>query len=118
MRCRSCVYLFYGGQNENCKANGLANRSPRIWEASAPKLIGIFEGQGFSVAVNSPFAGTLAPMTHYRKNLNVHSLMIEVNRALYCDEKTGLKCDNFEEISQLIREALVHSCARVTLPLS
>jgi N-formylglutamate amidohydrolase len=86
--------------------------------ALAEELIGIFEGQGFSVAVNSPFAGTLVPMTHYRKNQNVHSLMIEVNRALYCDEKTGLKCDNFEEISQLIREALVQSCARVTLPLS
>ena len=84
----------------------------------AEELVGIFEGQGFSVALNSPFAGALVPMKHYLKNQNVHALMIEVNRALYCDEKTGLKCDNFWEISRLIREALVQSCSSVILPLS
>jgi N-formylglutamate amidohydrolase len=49
-------------------------------------------------------------MKHYRKNQNVQALMIEVNRALYCDEKTGLKGDFFE-VSRLIRETLIKCCA-------
>lgn len=83
----------------------------------AEELIKNFEGQGFSVTLTSPFAGALVPMKHYRKNQNVQSLMIEVNRALYCDEKTGLKGDNFSEVSQLIREALGKACAHATLSL-
>jgi N-formylglutamate deformylase len=74
-----------------------------------------FEKQGFSVALNSPFAGALVPMKHYRKDQNVQALMIEVNRALYCDEKTGVKGDNFGEVSRLIREALGKAYAHATL---
>jgi N-formylglutamate amidohydrolase len=77
----------------------------------AQELVKNFERQGFSVALNSPFAGALVPMKHYRKNQNVRALMIEVNRALYCDEKTGLKGDNFGEVSRLIRETLIKCCA-------
>jgi hypothetical protein len=51
-------------------------------------------------------------MKHYRKNQNVNAVMIEVNRALYCDEKTGLKGDDFEKISQLLRDALVSTCTQ------
>jgi N-formylglutamate amidohydrolase len=83
----------------------------------AEELIKNFEGQGFSVALNSPFAGALVPMKHYRKDRNVQSLMVEVNRALYCDEKTGLKGDNFSEVSRLIREALGKACAHAILSL-
>jgi N-formylglutamate deformylase len=83
----------------------------------AEELIKNFECQRFSVALNSPFAGALVPMKHYRKNQNVQALMIEVNRALYCDEKTGSKNDNFGEVSRLIREALGKACVHATLLL-
>jgi N-formylglutamate deformylase len=76
----------------------------------AEQLLKHFERQGCSVALNSPFAGALVPMKHYRKNHNVQALMIEVNRALYCDEKTGLKGNNFGEVSRLIQETLVKCC--------
>jgi N-formylglutamate amidohydrolase len=52
--------------------------------------------EGFSFAVNRPFAGCIVPMAHYRKNRNVCSIMFEVNRWLYLDEKTGKKSGSFE----------------------
>jgi N-formylglutamate amidohydrolase len=52
--------------------------------------------EGFSFAVNRPFAGSIVPMAHYLTNRRVRSVMIEVNRRLYLDEKTGAKSASFE----------------------
>ena len=49
----------------------------------------VFEKSGLSVARNRPFAGTFVPMKHYRKNQNVKSVMIEINRKLYMNQSTG-----------------------------
>lgn len=43
----------------------------------------VFEDAGYSVGVNAPFAGSLVPMAHYRKDPRVASIMIEVRRDLY-----------------------------------
>lgn|SRR5574343_236338 len=45
-----------------------------------------FESCGFSVAINSPYSGTIVPLEHYKKNKNVESIMIEINKKLYFDE--------------------------------
>jgi N-formylglutamate deformylase len=48
--------------------------------------------EGYSVAVDAPFAGALVPLSAYRKDRRVLSVMIEeVNRRLYMDELTGQK---------------------------
>jgi N-formylglutamate amidohydrolase len=52
-------------------------------------------GRGYSVGINSPYSGTLVPSAYYRKNPNVWSVMIEVNRRLYMDEMTGSKLPGF-----------------------
>ena len=44
---------------------------------------------GYSVGINSPCSGSLVPAATYRRDPNVWSVMIEVNRKLYMDEKTG-----------------------------
>src|SRR5216683_2193612 len=49
------------------------------------------EEEGFSVAVDAPFAGALVPPSSYRKDHRVLSVMIEVNRRLYMDELSGQK---------------------------
>ena len=49
------------------------------------------EERGYSVAFNTPFAGVLIPMAYYRKEPRLQALMIEVNRALYIDERTAEK---------------------------
>ena len=46
--------------------------------------------------MNRPFAGSIVPLEHYQKNRNVYSIMVEVSRRPYLDEKTGRKSDSFE----------------------
>ena len=50
----------------------------------------VFLRHGYSVAVNTPFAGCLVPIGSYQKDKRVQGLMIEVNRGLYMDE--GVAC--------------------------
>ena len=45
-----------------------------------------FEGRGFRVARNKPFAGGYVTETYGRPARGVHALQIELNRALYLDE--------------------------------
>ncbi len=71
-----------------------------------------FEKRGYSVAVNSPFAGSIVPMRHYYKDARVSSLMIELNRRLYMDEK-GTKSEGFASIQKEISSLLAWlSCAQ------
>ena len=44
------------------------------------------EAQGYIVAINHPFKGSLVPLTYYQKDKRVQSIMFEVSRTLYCDE--------------------------------
>ena len=65
-----------------------------------------FDGEGFTVEVDSPYRGTLVPARHYRRQPLLRSLMIEVNRGLYLDELTGLPLAAFEETRRRISRAL------------
>ncbi len=64
------------------------------------------ENEGFSLAVNRPYSGTLVPLKFYRKDPRVSSIMIEVNRRLYMNEQTGARNDHFDRIQTLIRNLL------------
>ena len=62
-----------------------------------------FESRGLSVLFNTPFAGTLVPQPYYsEKSKKVKSIMIEVNRKLYMDEKSGVKLDSFGNVRNII----------------
>jgi N-formylglutamate deformylase len=61
---------------------------------------------GMSVKLNSPFAGTMVPMKYYLKDNRVSSVMIEVNRKLYMDEKTGEKKSEFEQVKAFIHNLI------------
>ena len=58
---------------------------------------------GYTVEINSPFSGSIVPMEFYRKNRRVQSVMIEINRGLYMDER-GRKTEGFARISNLMKE--------------
>ena len=49
------------------------------------------EADSYSVAVDTPFSGALVPLSSYRKDHRILSVMIEVNRRLYMEEKSGKK---------------------------
>lgn len=66
----------------------------------------IFRGAGYSVAFNRPYANALAPAGYVG-----HSLMIEVNKRTYMDERTLGKSDGFERLQTAVRqvyEELLH----------
>lgn len=57
----------------------------------AEALLAAFRAEGFTVAENVPFAGTIVPMCHYQTDRQVQSVMIEANRSLYMDGSTGAR---------------------------
>ncbi|MGB8960160.1 MAG: N-formylglutamate amidohydrolase [Candidatus Aminicenantales bacterium] len=50
-----------------------------------------FEGHGFSVKENSPFAGTMVPLEFLGEEPSVLSIMVEMNRKWLSDAETGAK---------------------------
>lgn len=62
-----------------------------------------FTRAGYSVGMNTPFAGTIVPLKHYGKDPRVQLIMIEVRRDLYMDETTGKKIAQFNAIRILIQ---------------
>ena len=63
-----------------------------------------FTQAGLEVAVNTPFAGTMVPEPFYSlQDKRVQSLMIEVNRSLYMDERTGKKKETFDEMKDVVQ---------------
>ncbi len=75
--------------------------------AVADTFMAAFADAGFSVALNRPFAGAIVPMEFYRTNPAVHSVMVEVNRALYMNEKTGERLPCFDEVAVRVRACCV-----------
>lgn len=63
------------------------------------------EEAGYSVRIDSPFAGTIVPMKFYGKDRRVVSVMIEVNRKLYL-EKPGIRNGRFAEIKRVLAECV------------
>ena len=72
-----------------------------------------FTGKGLHVAYNSPFAGTIVPMKHYKKDKRVASVMMEINRSLYMDERTCAKKDGYLDMRKMISELMtgISSCS-------
>lgn len=75
--------------------------------ALAAALSAEIQGHGYSTAINTPFAGTLIPMKHYRQDPRVIGVMIEVRRDLYLDEVTGTPTAALEGLSDTLRSCLV-----------
>ena len=69
-------------------------------------LYNSFSKLGYKVGINNPFCGSIVPLKFYKKDKNVMSVMLEINRSLYMNEKTGKKTINYDivknDISQVI----------------
>ena len=66
-------------------------------QALTDLAVALCRDAGWTVAVNRPFAGALVPMAHFRKDVRVRSVMIEVNRRLYLDGQTGARSPRFDD---------------------
>lgn len=58
---------------------------------------------GFSVIRNKPYAGGYITQTYGRPHKGIHTLQIEINRALYIDEGTLEKHAGFERLSAVLK---------------
>lgn len=66
--------------------------------------IKFFNVKGYSLGVNWPYKGSLVPYEYYKKNKNVQTIMLEVNRKLYLNNATNVKSEKYHEIKNIIRK--------------
>ena len=68
--------------------------------------IDYFKSLGLSVGLDWPYSGTIVPTLYYKKDNNVNSIMIEINRKLYLTRHTFAKSENYVQIKGLIYKYL------------
>ncbi len=77
--------------------------APAIIEAARRFLA----GRGFAVAINAPYAGGFTTDHYGDPNRRRHALQIEINRALYMDERSYRRKPRFEQLAAEMAE-LIH----------
>ena len=66
----------------------------------------LFEAKGFSVELDTPFSGSIVPRRWYRSDPAVRSLMVEVRRDLFTDERSGAKLPGFDSFTRKLQEVI------------
>lgn len=66
--------------------------------------ISFFKNKGFSLGIDWPYKGSIVPLEHYKKNQNVQTIMLEINRALYLKEPSKEKSEKYFEIKTITSE--------------
>lgn len=64
-----------------------------------------FSEKGYVVGINRPFSGSIVPLRYYRKNKNVMSVMIELNRKLYMNKECE-KTAGYEQVKKDVARAV------------
>ncbi|MFN7177838.1 MAG: N-formylglutamate amidohydrolase, partial [Thermaurantiacus sp.] len=74
----------------------------RFGASCAPEITAraerLFRAEGFKVVRNRPYAGGFTTEYYGRPAENRHALQIEVNRALYMEERTLERSDGFDRL--------------------
>ena len=65
-----------------------------------------FEEDGVRVTFNQPFAGSYVPSTHYLRDPRVKSVMVEVNRSLYLDERNGTEGVGYSTVAEQLERLI------------
>jgi N-formylglutamate deformylase len=68
-------------------------------------LCRVFKADGFTVEVDRPFSGSMMPDA-WRNHPAVATIMVEVNRKLYMNEKTGDKLPGFDALKKRLWQGL------------
>jgi len=68
-------------------------------------VVKFIENNKYSVKVNEPFQGAIVP-TNHTDNIDVTSIMIEINKRLYLEENSNNKNKDFEKIQSFINKIL------------
>jgi len=76
-------------------------------------IVAAVKDAGYSVGVDTPFAGALVPRAFYRKDRRVLSAMIEVNRGIYLDEDSGRPKEEFSQVRAVVGQLIVTAAEAV-----
>jgi N-formylglutamate amidohydrolase len=71
----------------------------------ADDLVAALAAQGFRARRDRPFSGAMVPSGRYRSDRRVRSVMLEVRRAVYCDEATGILHPDWRETAGRLARA-------------
>ena len=86
----------------------------RFGSSCAPSIVRFVEdslsGFGYQVARNAPYAGGYVASSYGRPRSGVHALQIEINRALYLDERRIARTEGFD----LLRRNMTTLMGRLT----
>ncbi len=63
----------------------------------------LFGDAGYKTDLNKPYQGALVPMDYFGNDKRVLALMIEINRSLYMDEKSGDKLPTFNAFAYSVK---------------
>jgi N-formylglutamate amidohydrolase len=63
----------------------------------------LFAAAGFSVALDTPFSGSIVPRRWHRSEPAVRSIMVEVRRDLFTDERSGAKLPGFDAFRRTLQ---------------
>ena len=65
-----------------------------------------FAGAGLTVVRNAPFAGAYVTQTYGRPSRDQHAVQVEIDRALYMDERNIVPNANFDGFQALLRRVI------------
>ena len=69
-------------------------------------LVDAFRDEGFGVAVNDVYHGGELIARHAHPHQGIHAIQIEISRALYLDEESYERNENFEPFRQVLQKCL------------
>ncbi|WP_233853524.1 N-formylglutamate amidohydrolase [Paraburkholderia sp. HD33-4] len=94
--------------------------SDRMGTTSDPKVTGFiadsFRELGYTVLANEPYKGGDIVRTYGKPDRNQHSVQIEINRALYMDERTCEKSSHYPRLKEHINQFLERFVSRISTP--
>lgn len=70
-----------------------------------------FAAAGLVVARNTPFAGAYVTQAYGRPSRRQHAIQVEIDRALYMDERSILPLPDFEDFRTLLRQVVAEIAA-------
>ena len=63
--------------------------------------------EGLTTARNEPFSGSYVPVDYFQKDKRVDSIMIEVNRSLYMDERDGIESAYYSQLAEVLKRLIM-----------
>ena len=68
-----------------------------------------FERARWRVMLNEPFAGAIVPLSRYRRDRRVASVMVEVNRRLYLRASGAQRLPGFARVAEQVRQCCLNA---------